>query len=74
MSQIEKHDLVFNTTDTASFFRANDSTLLPSSIDNEIPMIVIEKIESERDDTCFFFCLYKNSILIVKDNFLVHVK
>lgn len=74
MSVINKSDLVYSISDTASFFQANDTTLFPYGIDNSIPMIVVEKIESDYTDTIFYFCLYTNYVLLIRDKFLVHVK
>ena len=74
MSVINKGDLVYSISDTASFFQTNDTTLFPYGIDNSIPMIVVEKIESDYTDTIFYFCLYFDYVLLIRDKFLVHVK
>lgn len=61
-------ELVLSKIDTVSLYQNDYKNIIPHNIDCKVPMIIIDKIESEYNDIVFYFCLYRTETVLINDN------
>jgi hypothetical protein len=74
MIKFDIGELVLSKIDKVSLYQITYKNIIPSNIDCEIPMIVIDKVESKYSETVFYFCLYKTETVLINDNIVVKLK
>ena len=71
MIKFDIGELVLSKVDTVSLYQNDYKNIIPHNIDCKIPMIIIDKIDSEYNDIVFYFCLYKTDTVLINDNIIV---
>ena len=71
MIKFDIGELVLSKVDTVSLYQNDYKNIIPHNIDCKIHMIIIDKIDSEYNETVFYFCLYKTDTVLINDNIIV---
>ena len=74
MSKFDIGELVLSKIDKVSLYQNNYKNIIPHNIDCKIPMIIVDKVESDYADVVFYFCLYKTETVLINDNIVIKFK
>ena len=70
MDYFDIGELVLSKIDTVSLYQNSHKNIIPYNIDSNIPLIILDKIESKYSDTIFYFCLYFSETVLLNSNII----
>ena len=74
MSKFDIGELVLSKIDKVSLYQNSYKNIIPHNVDCEIPMLIVDKVESDYSTTVFYFCLYKTETVLINDNIIIKLK